>query len=87
MTQQTAAERLEAWNEGDDTWRNGYEPDALDWQRDLRAVLGQREVLLAELITMTERFKRCCLHAGNSEETAELACAWARAVIAQAEGA
>lgn len=33
--------RLTAWNEGDtDAIPAGYGPDSLDWQRDLRAVLG-----------------------------------------------
>ena len=47
MAQQTAAERLAAWNEGAEDVAHGYEPDALDWQRDLRAVLEQRAALLA----------------------------------------
>lgn len=36
----TATQRLTAWNEGDTAAiPAGYEPDSLDWQRDLREVL------------------------------------------------
>lgn len=79
----TPSARLTCWDKGTG---DPYFGDLRSLAEDVREVLEERAELLAELIAMTERFKRCCLHAGNSEETAELACASARAVIAKAGG-